>query len=160
MKRSASNMSSVFENLGINQSTSKSIEAPRDPTYEDSSSDSDEGESRSSLSFRSEDMSDVSRESAKGHGGHAMVNRDFLSLKSIKLIQVPQWLENDPRMLQVETQTAGVRPSPENRGFSKKNSIVLIQQPSLRAAVDKISEAKRLWWDSRGREVLIKVEPL
>lgn len=154
-------MSEVFENTHLNQALPKTAESPMTTMRDDNSSDSDLDESRSSLSFRSEDMSEVSRDSYSKKENMFETIRSIKSIKVINPQQSTKWIENDPKMLQISdhgTMTRDLELPVFKRSMSKRTSIIAGQTASTRAAGDKSSDDRKLWWTDSLGEVVLKVD--
>lgn len=154
-------MSEVFENEYLNQGLPKqSAESPRHTMRDDNSSDSDLDESRSSVSFRSEDMSDVSRDSIQKKDNMYDGIRSIKSIKVINQDLPPRWIENDPKMLQVTDQdmlAKNIQLPVMSRGMSKRDSQIHGQGFSSKLTGEKSSEGRRFWWADSLNEVVLKV---
>ena len=152
-------MSETIENTNLSLSFSTGgAESPKAMTLdEDSSSDSDPNISRSSFSLRSEDASDVSKDSANPKKGSPT---QFTTITGFKINPRPVMVDDSGG---IATETVGpmevndLHIDVASDRLSQMQSLKLLPRTSTKAVEERMAESRRLYWSTDTKEAVLKV---
>lgn len=145
--------------MTLSLATQNSTESPKTTLIDDDdSSDSDPNFSRSYNSLRSEDLSDVSKDSSPNRRKNP---QQMTNLQGFKISPTPT--KADDKSSYLNEGSAPLRVTdleleiPQMERLSSMNSLRLMPSMSTKALEEKIAESKKIYWGAGTKEAILKV---